>query len=381
MTTPPNEVVPVTAIQRTNTGFLLSKAIEEGSAIEVIEKLVELDGVMQDRAAREAWHQAMSHAQKNMPAVAKNSVNPFLKNRYANLDDILATVRPVLADAGLSVRWRGGITDDGRSVWQTCIVAHELGHEEESGKVVLPIPASGSSGANPAQSVGMVKTYARRYSLQDVVSVAAEEDTDGEDRHVAGKPPPRRHDQWQAPPPPSREQPPGPEPDTSAADLAASQLGSVKYAIMQLVKKQLKQAGMDATKEAIKSAVECHAKACGYGDLDLRLDQWESVRDRIASAPAPQPTAEPTTDTPEDGMGTAPADATPSWDLLRCIWYERVNDDPTLKSADGALANMRFGDYRDVVIAAQAVAVGDEDVAIAAVHTALLAHAKPEGGE
>jgi len=97
--------------------------------------------------------------------------------RYATLDQVLSIVRPLLAKNGLaltqmiSTRWEG----EREWVRATTRVMHESGEWMES---TLSLPVEQMKGMSHAQAVGSIITYARRYSIQAAVGIAAEEDTD-----------------------------------------------------------------------------------------------------------------------------------------------------------------------------------------------------------
>lgn len=85
--------------------------------------------------------------------------------RYAPLDTVLDAVRQPLADNGLVVVQ---ILDDGDLV---TTLLHESG-AAMSGRVALP-------NTNDMQGYGSAITYLRRYAIQALLGIAAEEDDDG----------------------------------------------------------------------------------------------------------------------------------------------------------------------------------------------------------
>src|SRR4030095_10791300 len=82
----------------------------------------------------------------------------------------------LLGQLGLSVSWRQ--KHDPHAVEASCVVAHKLGHQEETGFIAMPYGTDGRM--NPAQAVGSALTYARRYSLLAILGLAPEDDDDAE---------------------------------------------------------------------------------------------------------------------------------------------------------------------------------------------------------
>lgn len=117
---------------------------------------------------------ALAAAQAEMPSVPMNSVNPFLKNKFADLGAVIQSSRPVLAKHGLSLTQFP--VSDGDRVGVTTTLMHSSG-EWMSQSVSLPL--SEEKGKSAAQVAGSIVTYLRRYSWSSVLGLYADEDTDG----------------------------------------------------------------------------------------------------------------------------------------------------------------------------------------------------------
>jgi len=113
---------------------------------------------------------ALAKAQGEFQNPNKNAFNPHYKNWYADLAEILATIRPVLAKYGLSVLQCPSIEADRTEV--ETILMHESG-EYISWKISCKTSKDGL-----AQGLGSDVTYLRRYSLAGLG--VAQEDLDGE---------------------------------------------------------------------------------------------------------------------------------------------------------------------------------------------------------
>ena len=105
-------------------------------------------------------------------AVKKDSKNPFLKNKYASLDAIIETSKPILAKYDLAALQI--VNDDGIET----IILHSSG--EFVGSEYIKIMPEISKGLSAAQAVGVATTYAKRYQLGAILNISTEEDTDGQ---------------------------------------------------------------------------------------------------------------------------------------------------------------------------------------------------------
>lgn len=117
---------------------------------------------------------AAFQAEVQNPKLSKE--NPHFKSKYAPLSEVLNTVRPVLAKHGLSVIQNIGSEED--KVVCVTTIFHESGEYYKS----EPFKLTGSRGGKPAdaQGLGSAASYAKRYQLQAILGVAADEDDDGE---------------------------------------------------------------------------------------------------------------------------------------------------------------------------------------------------------
>jgi len=138
---------------------------------------------------------ALVEALAAMENAQKNTTNPFLKNRYADLTAVLAAVKPVLAKHGLCVLQPMRMAENGRVAQQT-ILMHTSGQWVGS-ETLLEIHAE--KGKSMAQCFGSAVSYYRRYQLQALTGISAEDD----DGSSAGPPASRQSPQQQPAAPPS----------------------------------------------------------------------------------------------------------------------------------------------------------------------------------
>jgi hypothetical protein len=103
--------------------------------------------------------------------------------RYADLGAVLAEVRPALARHGLSVVQMPGRMVDGEITVET-MLAHSSGQWIST---ICSAPVGEGRGMSPAQAVGSVITYLRRYCLAAMVGLTqVDDDASPHQTHVAG---------------------------------------------------------------------------------------------------------------------------------------------------------------------------------------------------
>jgi hypothetical protein len=123
---------------------------------------------------------ALLAAQQEMPTLAKDAANEHFKNKYASVDAIMAAVLPVLNRHGLV--W---ITLPGRDESGALTLGYRLVHAATGEAIDGTMPLL--LGKQDSQGQGSAITYARRYSITSVLSLATGEDDDGERaRQAAG---------------------------------------------------------------------------------------------------------------------------------------------------------------------------------------------------
>ena len=119
---------------------------------------------------------ALSKAQAEMPPAELNAVNPFLKNKYADLGSLIKAAKPVIAKHGLSISQLP--TSNGDGIGVTTILMHSSGEWLES-TLLLPLEDSTNKAVTNAQAAGAIISYLRRYSIAAVLGMYADEDVDG----------------------------------------------------------------------------------------------------------------------------------------------------------------------------------------------------------
>jgi len=111
---------------------------------------------------------ALVKAQSEMSNPKKGASNPFFKSKYADLNSVRESVIPVLNANGISVL-QPLVHVDGKNFVKT-VLLHESGEMIESFTEII------FAKSNDAQAQGSGITYARRYGLQSLVCVGADDD-------------------------------------------------------------------------------------------------------------------------------------------------------------------------------------------------------------
>lgn len=110
---------------------------------------------------------ALAQAQGEVENATKASTNPHFKSRYADLAEVLNTVRPVFTKHGLAIVQ--STESNGEMVSVTTAIVHKEGGYVSSVASCVPAKWDG-------QGVGASTTYLRRYALAAMCGIAQEDD-------------------------------------------------------------------------------------------------------------------------------------------------------------------------------------------------------------
>lgn len=106
--------------------------------------------------------------QKELGAIKKEEDNPFFKSKYFDINALAEHVKPLLSKHGLVLIQPLGFLDNGRATLCTQLIDAESG---ESLDTETPLPDS----PDP-QKAGSAITYFRRYAIQSLLFLQAEDD-------------------------------------------------------------------------------------------------------------------------------------------------------------------------------------------------------------
>jgi hypothetical protein len=118
---------------------------------------------------------AFAKAQGMMEAAKKSAANPYFKSKYADLAEVVASIKQALESNGLSYLQSFSTAyhadEEDRTWWVnvSTLILHSSGEWIES---TVPMPLTKLD----PQSMGSVTTYGRRYGLQTAMGLPADDD-------------------------------------------------------------------------------------------------------------------------------------------------------------------------------------------------------------
>jgi hypothetical protein len=131
---------------------------------------------------------ALAAVQAEVEHATKGKVNPAFKSKYADVTEVLDTIKPVLEKHGFSAPQFPGIREgaEGLIVTLETLLLHKSGEWIRS-EAATPLERVS------AQGVGSAITYLRRYALTSIIGLGQEDD-DG----ASASAPRRERDEYRA---------------------------------------------------------------------------------------------------------------------------------------------------------------------------------------
>ena len=106
--------------------------------------------------------------QKAIKPIVKDSTNPYYKSKYFDINSLIAEIKPIINELGLIIMQPLSVLDN-KPALTTIIIDSEDGKELINYTTILP--------ENPdPQKMGAIITYFRRYALQSLLLLEAEDD-------------------------------------------------------------------------------------------------------------------------------------------------------------------------------------------------------------
>lgn len=117
--------------------------------------------------------------QKKVGAIAKDSLNPFFKKNYFDINGLIAEIKPILNEVGLTltqpISFEFDVTSGtGRSILHTFL---------KDGKDIIESSSISLPENLDPQKMGSAITYYRRYSIQSMLLLQAEDDDGNKASH------------------------------------------------------------------------------------------------------------------------------------------------------------------------------------------------------
>ncbi len=141
--------------------------------IDKMERLLQMQERIHNRAAHAAYVTAFAEMQTELPSIVERGEGH--SSTYAKWEDINEAIKPVLSKHGFGLSFRSACVDTGIQI--TAVLAHCDGHSEETS---YTFPADTSGSKNAIQAVGSSMSYGKRYTASAILNLVSHgEDDDG----------------------------------------------------------------------------------------------------------------------------------------------------------------------------------------------------------
>jgi hypothetical protein len=172
------------AVQVIDAQTLIGKAIESGSSIETMERLLAMRDKIRMELAENAFREAMSLFQARCPIIAKKKQvldkNGKPRYNYAPLDDIVKQVQPLIEECGLSYDIDTIVNAEGIEGITTVVQVHHVQGFSKESRFFVPIDKSAYMTA--PQMWASAQTFSKRYAFCNAFGIlTGDEDTDAGD--------------------------------------------------------------------------------------------------------------------------------------------------------------------------------------------------------
>lgn len=164
--------------------FIERASRDETFNIDKFRELLLMQREAEQQAARHEFNIAMAAVQAELQTVIRDRDNPHTRSRYATMQALDASARPIYTQHGFSVRFGTAAAPWEGWVRVTCELSHIGGYSEQH-HLDGPLDVTGSQGKSNKtgiQAIGSTVSYLRRYLLMLVLNLvtADEADDDGE---------------------------------------------------------------------------------------------------------------------------------------------------------------------------------------------------------
>ena len=147
-----------------------------------MEKIMDLQERVLDKASKAAYSQAMCKCQADMPTVLRDSDNAQTRSKYAKFETVLMTTKPCYTSNGFALSFGTAISPVEDHIRITCDIMHIEGHSEFK-FVDLPMDNKGMAGKvnkTDMHATASTYSYGERYLFCMIFNVTiADHDNDG----------------------------------------------------------------------------------------------------------------------------------------------------------------------------------------------------------
>lgn len=158
---------------------LLTIALQNNAAIDVIERLAALQEKVLVRQAEISFNTALSRIQAEIPRVAPDLTNPQTSSRYPSYAAIDRVVRPIYTNEGMSLSFSHADCPKPDHVRVVCFAS--LGAYTRPYQIDMPADGKGAKGGDvmtKTHATAAADSYAKRYLVKDIFNIAIGEDDD-----------------------------------------------------------------------------------------------------------------------------------------------------------------------------------------------------------
>jgi len=179
----------------TTPAAMIELAVKSGTDLEKLEKLLELQERWEAGEAKKAYNKNFALAQAEVETVLKQKYNSQTRSLYADLKDVVETLKPAYTNHGFFISFSEEKTNEEKTIRIRAKIAHENGHIDTSHFIDVPLDGVGIKGASMMTAIhskGSTLKYARRYLLGMIFNIAEEDDDAMLEKYNAPIKPPER---------------------------------------------------------------------------------------------------------------------------------------------------------------------------------------------
>lgn len=157
---------------------MIMQAVQGGADLEKMEKLLELHERWEASQAKKIYADSFSLAQTEIESVTKEKTNNQTHSKYATLEDIIESSKPVYTKHGFSVVFYEGETTKPDHVRICADVSHKAGHKETY-YYDVPLDGKGIKGNANMTAIhakASSTSYGRRYLMCMIWNIATDDD-------------------------------------------------------------------------------------------------------------------------------------------------------------------------------------------------------------